>query len=53
MMRVAIASVAGAIGGLMGGVLSLKTRPKRLKTLFALTTLAAAVSMVVNALMSL
>ena len=51
MIRVAIASVAGAVGGLVGGVLSLKTRPKGLKALFALTTRGAAAFMVVIALM--
>lgn len=40
-----------AVGSLIGGKLALKTKPKALKTIFALTTLAAAAFMTVNALM--
>lgn len=46
-----IASVA-VIGGILGGRIALKTRPTYLKTLFALTTLAAAILMMVNAVVS-
>jgi uncharacterized membrane protein YfcA len=34
----------------LGGKLALKTKPKHLKTIFALSTLVAAVLMAVNAL---
>jgi uncharacterized membrane protein YfcA len=46
--------IAGAAvgGGTLGGKIALRTRPAYLKTLFALTTLAAAILMVVNALAS-
>jgi len=40
------------IGGILGGRIALKTRPTYLKTLFALTTLAAAILMMVNAVVS-
>ena len=43
---------AGAVGGIIGGKIALKTKPKKLKLLFAYTTLAASVIMVMNALMS-
>ncbi|MBN2495442.1 MAG: sulfite exporter TauE/SafE family protein [Deltaproteobacteria bacterium] len=47
----AVPQVAVAlIGGLLGGKLALKTKPKVLKSIFALTTLAAAIFMYVNAL---
>ncbi len=39
-------------GGSLGGKIALKVRPAYLKTLFALTTLAAAILMMVNALVS-
>ncbi len=38
------------VGGLIGGRLAIKTRPGVLKVIFALTTLAAAVFMYINAL---
>jgi uncharacterized protein len=43
--------IAGAtiLGGIIGGKVALKTKPKRLKTLFAVTTLVAALLMLVNA----
>lgn len=44
---------AAAIGGLIGGSFALKTKPKMLKTLFALTTVAAAAVMVLNAIISI
>ena len=43
---------AGVIGGIIGGKLAIKTKPRKLKTIFALTTLAAAVVMVINASLS-
>ena len=46
-----VACVA-VVGSVLGGKLALKTRPKALKTIFALTTLAAAAFMTVNALLS-
>ena len=48
---VPIAGVA-IIGGILGSKLALKTKPTYLKTLFALTTLVAAVLMIVNAIAS-
>lgn len=45
-------AVAAAVGGIVGGKLAIKTKPKNLKTIFAITTLAAAGFMVANALMS-
>jgi len=46
-----IACVA-AVGGMLGGKLALKVKPRNLKKLFAFTTLAAAVFMAVNAMVS-
>jgi len=46
-----LAGVA-VVGGLLGGMLSLKTDASKLKKLFAFTTLAAAVFMAANALLS-
>jgi uncharacterized membrane protein YfcA len=43
------AACAAVVGGLVGGALSLKTDPTRLKKLFAYTTLVAAVLMGANA----
>jgi len=40
------------LGSLAGGTLALKTKPKALKTVFAFTTLAAALFMIVNAFVS-
>jgi len=45
-------AAAAAAGGLLGGRFALKTRPARLKTIFAFTTLAAAAFMAFNALTS-
>ena len=42
-----LAAVA-VVGGLLGGVVSLKTKPERLKTLFAVSTLMASAFMVFN-----
>jgi len=42
--------IVAVLGGLIGGMLSLKTRPDNLKRIFAYTTLVAAVFMLVNAL---
>jgi len=44
-----LAAVA-VVGGLLGGRISLKTKPTKLKKIFAYTTLAAAVFMLINAL---
>lgn len=43
-------ALGGALGGLIGSRLALKTKPRKLKILFALTTLAASVIMILNAL---
>lgn len=40
------------VGGLIGGRISIKTEPKRLKHIFAYTTLAAAIFMGLNAFLS-
>ena len=40
------------VGGVLGSRFALKTKPKNLKTLFAVTTLAAAVFMAANAFLS-
>lgn len=40
------------LGGILGSRFALKTQPKNLKTLFAITTLAAAVFMAANAFLS-
>jgi len=45
-------AIAAAIGGFIGGKIALKTKPKKLKLLFAFTTLAAALVMVINALLT-
>jgi len=44
--------VVAVLGGLIGGKLSLKTKPDNLKRIFAYTTLVAAVFMLVNAVFS-
>lgn len=46
-------SIAAVLGGLLGGALSLRTRPENLKKIFAYTTLGAAVFMALNAWLSL
>jgi uncharacterized membrane protein YfcA len=43
---------AAVLGGIIGGKIALKTKAKYLKKLFAYTTLAAAIFMVINALYS-
>ena len=43
-------AVVALLGGLFGGKLSIKTKPEKLKQIFAYTTLAAALFMVCNAL---
>jgi uncharacterized membrane protein YfcA len=43
---------AAVVGGLIGGKLAIKTNPQKLKMIFAFTTLAAAIVMAVNALLS-
>ncbi len=50
-LAVPLACVA-TIGGLLGGKISIKINPERLKKIFAYTTLAAAVFMGVNALIT-
>ena len=45
-------SVAAVAGGLLGSAFALKTKPVHLKKLFAYTTLAAAVFMAANAVLS-
>jgi uncharacterized membrane protein YfcA len=45
-------SVTAVIGGLLGSFFSLRTRPENLKTIFAYTTLGAAIFMVINAWLS-
>ena len=49
---VLVLAAVAAVGGLLGGGASLKTRPELLKGLFAVTTLVAAGFMVVNVLAS-
>jgi len=44
--------IVAVLGGLIGGKLSLKTKPDNLKRIFAYTTLVAAVFMFVNAFLS-
>lgn len=46
-------AVVAMLGGLFGGKLSIKTRPEKLKQIFAYTTSAAAIFMVFNALLTL
>lgn len=46
-------TLVAIIGGLIGGKVSVKTEPGRLKRIFAYTTLAAAVFMASNALLSM
>jgi len=48
---VPVAAVA-VVGGFVGGKLAVTTRPKVLKQIFAVTTLAAALFMIVNAVLS-
>ena len=43
---------AGVLGGLIGGKLSMKTKSANLKQIFAYTTLAAAIFMILNAILS-
>lgn len=45
-------AVIAVLGGLLGGKFALKTRPEKLKKIFAYTTLAAALFMLVNAFLS-
>jgi len=43
---------AGMLGGVIGGKLTMKIEPRKLKVIFAFTTLAAAIVMVMNALLT-
>lgn len=45
-------AVIAVLGGLIGGKFALKTKPEKLKHIFAYTTLAAALFMIFNALFS-
>jgi len=45
-------ALIAVVGGLIGSRFALKTRPQHLKTLFAVTTLAAAAFMAVNAVLA-
>ncbi len=45
-------AVAAAVGGIIGGSVALKTKPAVLKKLFAFTTMAASLIMVVNAVLT-
>jgi len=45
-------AAAAVLGGLLGGKITLRTKPSYLKLLFALTSLAAAVLMLINATVS-
>jgi len=45
-------AAAAAVGGIAGGKLAIRTKPKKLKMIFALTTLAAAGFMAVNAMLA-
>ena len=42
------AALAAVVGGLLGGKFALKTKPKSLKTISGLLTIAAAILMLVN-----
>ena len=46
-------AVAAILGGIIGGKLALKARPKKLKLLFAITNWIAALFMIINALHAL
>jgi uncharacterized membrane protein YfcA len=46
-------AVIAVLGGILGGKLSLKTKPRNLKRIFAYTTLAAAIFMTINALFTI
>ncbi len=45
-------AAVAVLGGLLGGTFSLKTKPEKLKKLFAYTTLAAALFMAANAVLA-
>ena len=45
-------ALAAAAGGIIGSKMALKSKPGRLKLIFAYTTLAASIIMVINAMMS-
>ncbi len=45
-------AIAGAVGGILGSKMAIKTKPRFLQLLFAFTTFIAAVIMVINAIMT-
>jgi hypothetical protein len=45
-------AITAIIGGFIGGKFAIKTDPKKLKKIFALTTLAAALFMAANAILA-
>jgi uncharacterized membrane protein YfcA len=45
-------TLIAVVGGFIGGKVAIKMEPQRLKHLFAYTTLAAAVFMALNAILS-
>lgn len=52
LLEVLIPAIAAAVGGLIGSKIALKTKSQKLKLLFAITTLAASIIMVINAFAS-
>ncbi|MFA6815330.1 MAG: sulfite exporter TauE/SafE family protein [Lentisphaeria bacterium] len=46
-------AIAAVIGGVIGGKFAIKTKPKNLKLIFAWTTIAASLIMIINALKTL
>ena len=43
-------ALVAVLGGIIGGKFAIKTKPEKLKKIFAYTTLAAAIFMVINAI---
>ena len=41
-------SIIAILGGVIGGKFALKSKPKNLKTIFAITNLVAAIVMIIN-----
>jgi len=46
-------ALVAVLGGIIGGKFAMKTKPEKLKKIFAYTTLAAAIFMIVNAIYSM